>query len=785
MRSIRLLARRAFAGYPARVRGRRWIWALAGGLVATFVVALLILPAIARSKAIAAARARGIELSVGRARIGFFRAELTDVRATLEGVRELTVTASTAGARIGLGGVRDLDLEGVVIELEGTPESIRSAVEGWRGRHPSSGGSGGGTARTITVRDVAARWRVLGIEPASARAKEVVVTPARVVVRGGDFTARLPFGEVRLAGVNSELARAEQKLGSVSADSLSIKLDAVSSAVAVPTVSFVADAPTTIEPEAKTDAWSVLARARARLEGALARFESGVELRVGEITVVTEKGTFGPWAARAVLGADAVAFELDPGEKAGRKPLVLRALVPRGRGKWTSELRVGPATLAELGVADGALGLADGATASIEARGAVELDPDEKTFAADGSITLKGAAIADARLADGTVQGIDVGLRGVLASKGDLRAWTLTGGAVELGKVRLELEGSYETVDLKDGKRGPRVFATWTVPVVPCGDALSSMPKGLLPKLDGMEMQGTFGARGRVGFDARLPDKTEVDLFLDQKCRVTKAPPALSVERFKEPFDLRVYDPKGSPRVAKFGPGTADWVALDNISPRVVDALMVCEDGAFYHHNGFSAAAIRNAIIANIKAGKFAVGASTITMQLAKNVFLDRHKQLSRKLQEAVLTAWLEQAMSKSELLELYLNVIEFGPNIYGIGPASWHWFGRPARDLDAVESIFLISILPSPVRRHALWDKGEASDGYMQYVHALLKEAHARGKLEDDEYQAALTRKLTFYKPGQPLPPPHGIQVVKGPIDKGGVDDPAFDPGGLSPPPD
>lgn len=785
MRCVRLLARRRLAGYPPAVRGRRWIWALAGGVVATLLVALLVFPAIARRKAIAAARARGIELTVGRVRVGFLRAELSDVRATLEGVREVSVTAQTASARFGLAGVGDLDLDGVVVELDGTPESIRSAVDAWRSRHASASSGGGVSSRTITVRDLAARWRVLGVEPANARAKEVVVTGARVFVRGAELTARLPVGEVVATGINTEFARAEHKLGGISADSVTLKLGSGDAALAPAAIVPVGEAPLAAEPDAKTDAWSMLARARTKLEGLLERFESGIELRVGEISLVTEKGTLGPWAARAVLGSDAVAFELDPAERAGRKPLVLRALVPRGRGKWTSELKMGPATLAELGIADGALGLAEVATATVEARGAVELDPDEKTFTADGSLSLKGAAVADARLADGTVRGIDVAARGVLASKGELRAWTLTGGAVELGKVRFEVEGSYERVDLKDGKQGPRLFATWSVPMVPCGDALSSMPKGLLAKIDGMEMQGTFGARGRVAFDARVPDKTEVDLFLDQKCRVTKAPPAVSVERFREPFDLRVYDPKGNPRVAKFGPGTPEWVSLEKISPHVVDALNVCEDGAFYHHNGFSAAAIRNALIANIKSGKFAVGASTITMQLAKNVFLDRRKQLSRKLQEAVLTAYLEQAMSKSEILELYLNVIEFGPNLYGIGPASWHWFGRPASDLDPVESLFLISILPSPVKRHALWDKGEISDGYLQYVRALLKEAHARGKLDDAEYEAALAKKPTFYKPGQPLPPPHGIQPVKGPIDKGGVDDPAFDPGGLSPPAD
>jgi hypothetical protein len=782
-RSGRLLADPGNAGYPAPVRGRRWLWALGASVVAIIIVLALVLPGIARRKAIAAARARGIELTVERVRVGFFRAELSEVRATLEGVSEVDVYARAVTAKWSFSGVGDLEVTGMSVVASGTPEVLRSSIEGWRSRHPASGGGGGGTARTITLRDGAAHWKILGIELASVGAREAVVGPQRILVRGGELTGKLGSIEASIKGLTTEIARADGRVGASSADQISISVTGAAAAMALPIVKL----PSSSEaPKAEpTDAWGMLAKIREPMERALARFEPGVELKVAEITVVTDKGTLGPWAARAVLGTDAVAFELDPGDKAGRKPLVLRALVPRAKGKWTAELKMGPAMLGELGIAEGALGLAEVSTASIEARGSVELDPDDKTFAADGALTLKNAAINDAHIADGTVRGIDLTARGVLASKGDLRAWTLTGGAVELGKVRFEIEGSYESIELKDGKRGPRVFGAWSIPVVACGDALASMPKGLLPKVEGMEMQGTFGAKGRLGFDARLPDKTEVDLVVEQKCRVTKAPPAISVDRFREAFELRVYDPKGNPVPRRFGPGTPEWVSLEKISPKVVDALMVCEDGAFFVHNGFSAGAIRNALIANIKAGKFAVGASTITMQLAKNVFLDRRKQLSRKIQEAVLTAWLEQAMSKSELLELYLNVIEFGPNIYGIGPASWHWFGRPASDLDAAESIFLISILPSPVKRHFMWDKGEPGDGYTGYLKALLKEARARGKIEEDEYQAAISKPLKFYKPGMPTPAPHGIQPAKGSFDKSGVDDGAFDPGGLSPPAD
>lgn len=767
------------------MRHRRWIFALTA-VVLLLAVALLAAPSWIRTRAVDAARGRGVELTVGSVRLGWFRVELRDITARPEGMNEVSARASAISARVGAAGASDLSVEGLVVDANGDVAALKASFDAWKARHPSPTSSGSGSGRSYTLRDVWARWHLGALEPASVHVREASLHPTKLEVHGADLTLHVPAGELRANGIDSELSRPDGRLGSTNVASIALELQG-KGGFALPLEP--ADAPAEAPTPARADAWQWVTRARAAMQKVLARFESGVELKVGELTVITalpneERRTLGPWSSRVVMGTDAIAFELDPGEKAGRKPLVMRGLVPRERGKWTAELKMGPATLSELGIAEGAFGLTEVATASVEARGSVELDPEEKTFAADGSINLKGASINDARLADGVVKGIDVGGRGVLASKGDLSAWTLTGGAIELGKVRFEIEGGVEAVEVpKEGKRGPRLWASWSVPIVPCNDALHSMPQGLLPRLEGMEMQGTFGARGRVGFDARFPEKTEVDLFLEQKCRVTKAPPSISVEKFKEPFELRVYDPKGNPKVARFGPGTPEWVSYEKVSPYVIDALMTCEDGAFFVHNGFSAGAIRNAIIANIKAGKFALGASTISMQLAKNVFLDRRKQLSRKLQEAVLTAWLEQAMSKSEMLELYLNVIEFGPNLYGIGPAAHHWFGRSASDLDPAEATFLISILPAPVRRHAMWDRGEPGDGYLQYLRTLLKEEHRRGKLDDDEYQNAIKTPLKFHKPGEPPPPPHGITAAK--VDTANGDDSAFDPGGLSPPAD
>ena len=111
----------------------------------------------------------------------------------------------------------------------------------------------------------------------------------------------------------------------------------------------------------------------------------------------------------------------------------------------------------------------------------------------------------------------------------------------------------------------------------------------------------------------------------------------------------------------------------------------------FHKHHGFNHNAIRNSVAgANLKARRFVRGASTITMQLAKNLFLSREKTLSRKIQEVVLTDYLEQAFRKDDMMELYLNVIEFGPDVYGVTRAAEYYFGRKPEELNLPECFFL-----------------------------------------------------------------------------------------------
>ncbi len=731
-------------------------------------------PGIVKRKAIEKARARGLEIAIGGVRLGWGRVYLRDVQGGLEGVPQITGSARLVEVAWTFSdGVGDVTAEGVQLGVDGGLDEARSAFDAWRARHPSSkSGEVSAKSRGFLVHDLRFSHRLDGVESESGAVGELALDATRVSAKNVSGYGRVGGVDLRFANASTEYDRATSLFGPVVIGQLGVVIPADGELPSLPMPEKTVDAimpaamPAVIAPVAPGEKlWKALERARGLIEKGRAKFASGVELRVDDLTVSTARGTLGPWGARVVFVDDVTSFELVPAEHGdGRKPLELNALIPRGPGKWVGEMKIGPATLAEIGVQEKAFGLVDVATTTAEAKGSLELDPDAKTLVANGQIQLHGAGFENARIADGVVTGIDVGARGLLTSSGDLRSWSLAGGSFQLGKLTLAIDGSLDRTTGADGKPATRLGVQWSVPTLPCADALQSIPTALIPKLTGMGMEGTFGAHGSVGFDTLAPEKTQLEFFVEQKCRITTAPAALSVERFHQIFELRTYDPSGKPgEIKQFGPGTPGWVSYSNISPYVRVAIQTCEDGAFFSHNGFSPMAIRNAIIANLKAGKFALGASTVSMQLAKNVFLDRRKQLSRKVQEAVLTAWLEQSLSKTEILELYLNVIEYGPNLYGIGPASWHYFGRPASDLDPLEATFLVSILPAPVRRHSMWSAGGPGDGYLHYLRVLLKEELRRSLLDEQEYEASANEPLAFWKPGMAKPAPHVMSADGG----------------------
>jgi hypothetical protein len=379
----------------------------------------------------------------------------------------------------------------------------------------------------------------------------------------------------------------------------------------------------------------------------------------------------------------------------------------------------------------------------------VVLEGRGESLTFDGEIGVRGLSVQDRRLASEVVRGLDlsVGARGVMSDKGEVR---IDDAEASMGAIRARLHGGFE-------QTGDH-FSTamdFELPTASCEALLGSIPTALLPTVRGAQMTGTIGGSGRIAFDTRRLDDLALDYGIEDRCKMVDVPDELAKERFGRPFVHRIYTHDGKLTDETTGPDTSNWTDFDHISPFMQAAVLTTEDGAFYHHHGFNHAAIRNALLANLKARRFLRGASTITMQLAKNLFLTREKTLSRKLEELILTDYLEQAFSKEEMMELYLNIIEFGPELYGVTAAADHYFGRRPDELNLAESLFLSSILPQPVYYHRLYDRGEVGESWMRGIKARMEIAERTGKINAAELQEGLTEENVFHKPNAPRPPP------------------------------
>ena len=160
------------------------------------------------------------------------------------------------------------------------------------------------------------------------------------------------------------------------------------------------------------------------------------------------------------------------------------------------------------------------------------------------------------------------------------------------------------------------------------------------------------------------------------------------------------------------------WVPYAAITPGLKRAVLVAEDINFFSHRGFDVGEIRSAVTKAIDEGHSPRGASTITQQLAKNLWLSPSRNPLRKLEEAALTWQLERALPKRRILELYLNVVEFGPGVYGVEAASRRYFNKPAASVTDDEAAELAASLPSPTR----WHPGSTRPGYRRHVESIRR---------------------------------------------------------------
>ncbi|MDH4184006.1 MAG: monofunctional biosynthetic peptidoglycan transglycosylase, partial [Nitrospinota bacterium] len=164
------------------------------------------------------------------------------------------------------------------------------------------------------------------------------------------------------------------------------------------------------------------------------------------------------------------------------------------------------------------------------------------------------------------------------------------------------------------------------------------------------------------------------------------------------------------------------WVPYDKISPYLTMAVTIAEDDGFWWHGGLDLEAIRNALETNLGKGKIKFGGSTITQQLAKNMYLTPEKTARRKMVEAALAIRMERTMSKRRILELYLNVVEWGDGVFGADAAARRWFGVGARNLTPEQAARLAAVLPSPLKLDPTKDGGYVERRAGQLVEEMKK---------------------------------------------------------------
>jgi len=219
-------------------------------------------------------------------------------------------------------------------------------------------------------------------------------------------------------------------------------------------------------------------------------------------------------------------------------------------------------------------------------------------------------------------------------------------------------------------------------------------------------------------------------------------PPVSDLADKKFSTTIQVKDWQGDYHPFVVGPKNPNWTPSGRIPAEMKWAVILAEDANFYKHEGFDVKAIKNAIKYDLEKKSLKRGASTITQQTAKNLFLSREKTITRKLKEIYLAYRMEQELTKGRIIEFYLNVVELGPMVYGIGHGSRYYFGKPASALTPRECAFLAAMLPGP---RLAYNPYKNLGKVLKRSDMILRLLRQKGVLSEGEYQTALATELNI----------------------------------------
>jgi hypothetical protein len=269
-------------------------------------------------------------------------------------------------------------------------------------------------------------------------------------------------------------------------------------------------------------------------------------------------------------------------------------------------------------------------------------------------------------------------------------------------------------------------------------DLFSSLPAGLFTRLAGIKTSGELAYELNFYVDFSHPEDLRLQADLEKT--------AFRIERFgrvnftdvNEPFLYTAYEKDRALRSFTVGPENPDFRTLDQFPSFLKDAVMLSEDGAFFGHHGFLLGPIKESIVVNIREKRFVRGASTISMQLVKNLYLKKQKTIARKFEEMLIT-WLiedKRLVSKERMYEIYLNIIEWGPGVYGAAEAARFYFDKDVAKLTLAEALFMASIVPRPKKFMYSFDQDQRLRPWLQaYYRDVSSKMLKREMISQQEY--------------------------------------------------
>jgi hypothetical protein len=268
-------------------------------------------------------------------------------------------------------------------------------------------------------------------------------------------------------------------------------------------------------------------------------------------------------------------------------------------------------------------------------------------------------------------------------------------------------------------------------------DLFSSLPKGLFSSVEGIRTSGKLSYHFLLDIDFNNLNALKLESDLKSHGFSILGYGKENLAKMNGSFLYTAYENGVPVRTFIVGPENPGFCSLDSISPLLQTAVMQSEDGSFFAHRGFRLDAMRNALIYDLKRKKFARGGSTISMQLVKNVFLNRNKNLLRKLEEAMIVWLIENKgiTSKHRMYEVYLNIAEWGPLIYGAREASHFYFDKEPSQLTPEEAIFMASIIPKPKHFRSSFDENMQLKPWLgSYFRLIANRLSRKGLITEEE---------------------------------------------------